>query len=84
MEKTQTFTYTSPLTGTEYLVVPKTHTRMTGDWYAGEPLRPVGVTTYEVVLNGNPVQFALDKDGVAKAVAHFEGVTDGWYCLPRD
>jgi hypothetical protein len=66
------FTYTSPRTGTEYLIVPKTSTRMRGDWYKNEPLRPVEETTYEVVLMGNPVQFALSVEGVPDAVAHFE------------
>ena len=66
------FTYTSPRTGTEYLIVPKTSTRMRGDWYKNEPLRPVEETTYEVVLMGNPVQFALTEDGIPAAVAHFE------------
>jgi hypothetical protein len=45
---------------------------MRGDWYAGEPLRPVEETTYEIVLNGNPVQFALSEDGIAASVEHFE------------
>jgi hypothetical protein len=84
MEKIQPYTYTSPLTGTEYLVVPKEETRMVGDWYKGEPLRPETVVRYDVVLQGNSVQFAYTKEGVDGAVAHFEGVSDGWYCLPRD
>ena len=45
---------------------------MMGDWYKNEPLRPVEVTTYEIVLNGNPVQFALSEDGIAASVEHFE------------
>ena len=65
-------TYVSPRTGTEYLIVPKTSTRMAGDWHKGEPLRPVETTTYEIVLNGNPVQFALSEDGIAASVEHFE------------
>jgi hypothetical protein len=65
-------TYVSPRTGTEYLIVPKTSTRMMGDWYKNEPLRPVETTTYEIVLNGNPVQFALSEDGIAASVEHFE------------
>ena len=65
-------TYVSPRTGTEYLIVPKTSTRMAGDWYKGEPLRPVETTTYEIVLNGNPVQFALSEAGVPASVEHFE------------
>lgn len=65
-------TYVSPRTGTEYLIVAKTSTRMAGDWYAGEPLRPVETTTYEIVLNGNPVQFALSEDRIPAVVEHFE------------
>jgi hypothetical protein len=85
MENLPTTTYTSPLTGTEYLIVPKTSTRMRGDWYKGEPLRPVEETTYEVVLNGNPVQFALSEAGVPDAVRHFEQPGwDGWTTSPRD
>jgi hypothetical protein len=66
------FNYVSPLTGTEYLIVPKTSTRMRGDWYKNEPLRPVEEVTYEVVLMGRMVQFALAEDGVPEAVKHFE------------
>jgi hypothetical protein len=66
------FTYVSSRTGTEYLIVPKTSTRMRGDWYKGEPLRPVEETTYEVVLMGNPVQFSLSIEGIPDAVSHFE------------
>ena len=78
------FTFTSPRTGTEYLVVPKEETRMVGDWYKGEPLRSETFVRYDIVLHGNLVQFALTEEEVAGSVAHFEGVTDGWYCLPRD
>jgi hypothetical protein len=81
MEKTQSFTYVSPLTGTQYLVVPKHSQR--AYYQDGQQLWRAEVT-YEVVLNGNPVQFALTKEGLEKAVAHFEGVDDGWYCLARD
>ncbi len=72
MENLTPFTYTSPLTGTEYLVVPCEETRMVGNWYKGEPLRPEIIHYYEIVLNGNPVQFTYVEDGVAAAVAHFE------------
>jgi hypothetical protein len=78
------FTYVSPLTGTEYQVVPTTETRMVGNWYKGEALRPETITYYEIVLNGRMVQFTYVEDGVAAAVAHYEGKDDGWYCLPRD
>jgi hypothetical protein len=78
------FAYVSPRTGTEYLVVPREETRMVGDWYKGETLRPEIIHYYEIVLNGNPVHFTYVEDGVAAAVAHYEGKDDGWYCLPRD
>ena len=78
------FTYVSPLTGTEYQVVPTTETRMVGNWYKGEPLRPETITYYEIVLNGRMVQFAFTEESVGDAVAHYEGKDDGWYCLPRD
>ena len=81
MENLTPFTYTSPRTGTEYLVVPKHSQR--AYYQDGQQLWRDEVT-YEVVLNGRMVQFALTEDGVDGAVAHFEGVTDGWYCLPRD
>lgn len=84
MEKITSYTYTSPLTGNEYLVVPETLTRMGGDWYKGEPLRPVEYTQYNVLFNGRKVQFAFSEEGVSDSVAHFEGVTDGWYSSPRD
>jgi hypothetical protein len=78
------FNYVSPLTGTEYQVVPTTETRMVGDWYKGEPLRPETIHYYEIVLNGRMVQFAFTEESVGDAVAHYEGKDDGWYCLPRD
>jgi len=65
-------TYQSPRTGTEYLIVAKTQTRMAGDWYKGEPLRPVEYTQYDIVLNGNPVQFCFDEADIAASVEHFE------------
>ena len=50
-------TYVSPKTGVEYLIVRKE----TGDY-----------TRYQIVLNGNLVQFALTEEGVPASVAHFE------------
>jgi len=41
-------------------------------------------TRYDITLNGKWVQFALTEESIADSVAHAEGVTDGWYCLPRD
>lgn len=65
-------TFVSPRTGTEYLVVAKTETRMAGDWYKNEPLRPVEYTKYEIVLNGNPVQFCFREEDIPSTVEHFE------------
>jgi len=74
-------TFVSPRTGVEYLVVPK-HGRR-AYFENGQQLWRDEVT-YQIVLNGNPVQFALSEDGVAGSVAHFEGVDDGWTSSPRD
>ena len=64
--------FVSPRTGFEYLIMPKTSTRMMGDWYSNEPLRPVEQTTYEIIFNGRLVQFALSEEGVAACVERFE------------
>ena len=74
-------TFVSPRTGVEYLIVPK-HGRR-AYYLDGKQLWRDEVT-YQVVLNGNPVQFALSEGGIASAVAHFEGVDDGWTSSPRD
>ncbi len=74
--------YVSPLTGTTYRVVTSTHQR--GAWDVDGNYAPVTVTEYEIFDGNRKVQFAFDEAGIAKAVAHYEGVTDGWYCLPRD
>ena len=62
-------THTSPRTGLTYETVP---TNRDG-WFR-----------YDILQDGRWVQFALDAEGVAGSVAHAEGVSDGWYCLPRD
>ena len=61
-------TYTSPRTGLVYQATLNTQL----------------YTRYEITLDGKWVQFALDADGIAGSVAHYEGVPDAWYCLPRD
>jgi len=76
-----TTTYTSPKTGTEYLIVPRHSQR--AYYQDGQQLWRDEVT-YQIVLGGNPVQFALSVEGIPASVAHFEGEDDGWYCLPRD
>jgi hypothetical protein len=74
-------TYLSPKTGTQYLIVPKHSQR--AYYEDGQQLWRDEVT-YQVVLDGNPVQFALTMEGVPGAVAHFEGEDDGWTTSPRD
>jgi hypothetical protein len=72
MENLPLTTYTSPLTGTEYLVVPKTLTRAVGGFLYGTPLRQEEYTQYDIVLNGNPVQFCFSEGDVPATVAHLE------------
>ena len=74
-------TYVSPLTGTEYLIVPK-HGRRA--YYENGQQLWRDEVTYHIVLNGNPIQFALSLDDIAGAVAHAEGVHDGWTSSARD
>ena len=76
--------YTSPLTNVQYDIVTREETRMAGDWYAGEALRPVTYTRYDIYLNGKKVQFALTEDRIPASVANYEGVNDGIYSSPRD
>jgi hypothetical protein len=61
-------TYTSPRSGLTYEA----------------KLNTKGYTRYDITLDGRWVQFSLSEEGIAKSVAHAEGVHDGWYCLPRD
>ncbi len=61
-------TYTSPRSGLTYEA----------------KLNTQGYTRYDITLDGRWVQFSLSEEGIAKSVAHAEGVHDGWYCLPRD
>lgn len=74
-------TFVSPRTGVEYLIVPKCGRRA---YYVDGKQLWRDEVTYEILLNGNRVQFALSEDGVASSVAHFEGVSDGWTSSPRD
>ena len=60
-------TFTSPQTGTEYLVVERVDRRM-----VGSPLRWVEGTEYTVVLNGNPVQFCFREEDIPEAVSRYE------------
>ncbi len=82
MDNLTTSLYVSPTTGFTYTVVKSYSER--GNWDADGNYAPVTVATYDIYKDGNKVQFALEEAGIAKSVAHYEGVTDGWYCLPRD
>jgi hypothetical protein len=75
-------TYTSPLTGTVYTVVKSYSER--GAWDSNGGYAPITVKQYSIYDGDRMVQFAFDEGGIADAVAHFEGVSDGWVCLPRD
>ena len=79
--ETITSTYLSPKTGTQYLIVPKNDRRA---YYEDGQQLWRDDTIFQVVLDGNPVQFSLTVEGIPGAVAHFEGEDDGWYCLGRD
>ncbi len=72
MEKTTTTTYTSPKTGTEYLVVAKPVWRMAGGVLEGCPMYRVDYTQYDIVLNGNLVQFCFAEKDIPDAVSTFE------------
>jgi hypothetical protein len=66
-------TYTSPRTGTEYLIRPKAESRP--DYYEmGNPATRYirEYTVYEIVLNGNPVEYAFREEDIPEAVEWFE------------
>lgn len=65
-------TFVSPQTGTEYLVVAKPQRRMAGGILEGCPMYWADYTQYEIVLNGNPVQFCFTEQDVPDAVQRFE------------
>jgi hypothetical protein len=75
-------TYVSPLTGATYTIVKSQHQR--GAWDAEGQYAPVTVTQYDIYDGDRKVQFALSPEGVAAAVAHYEGVSDGWTSSARD
>jgi len=64
-----TTTFVSPQTGVEYLIVPETDRRA---YFENGQRFWSDSTVYRIVLNGNPVQFALSEAGVADSVEHFE------------
>ena len=80
--KNEMTTYTSPSTGTVYTVAAIPQSRAA--WDENGVKYDLQYTEYRIFHGGVKVQFAFDEAGVASAVAHYEGVNDGWYCLARD
>lgn len=73
------FTYVSPQTGTEYIIAPKAQSRMTKDSILS-PLYRKDYIQYDVVLNGNMVQFCFEETDIAETVRHFENpLTEAQY-----
>jgi hypothetical protein len=73
MEKTTMTTYTSPLTGTEYLIVAKPQSRVDYREFMNPATKYMReYTQYDVVLNGNLVQFCFREEDIPATVAHFE------------
>lgn len=66
------FTYVSPQTGTEYIIAPKAQWRMAGGIMENCPMYRKDYIQYDVVLNGNMVQFCFDEKDIPAAVHHFE------------
>ena len=72
MENLPTTTYFSPRTGTEYLVVAKPQWRMAGGILENCPMYRKEYTQYDIVLDGNPVQFCFREEDIAETVEWFE------------
>jgi hypothetical protein len=73
-------TYVSPQTGTEYLVVAKPSWRMAGGFLEGCEMYRQDYTEYQIVLNGNLVQFCFREEDVPETVRTFENpLTDAEY-----
>jgi hypothetical protein len=74
--------FTSALTGKIYTVVKSYSER--GAWDTDGNYAPITVKQYSIYDGDRMVQFAFDEAGIARAVAHAEGVSDGWVTSPRD
>jgi hypothetical protein len=72
METLPLTVYTSPRTGTEYLVVPQTLSRAVGGCLYGTPLRQEEYTQYDILLNGNLVQFCFSEGDVVDTIEYLE------------
>jgi hypothetical protein len=66
------FAYISPETNVEYLVVVNLQRRMRGGVLEGCPMYWQTEKQYDIVLNGNPVQFCFREEDIPDAVNRFE------------
>jgi hypothetical protein len=66
-------TFVSPRTGVEYLVIAKPQTRADYHEMGNPATRYIReYTQYDIVLNGNPVQFCFREEDIAETVEWFE------------
>ena len=72
MDNLTPFTFTSPDTGTEYLVQPISQWRMAGGYLEHCPLYRVDYTEYQILRDGKVVQFCFSEDQIASTVRHLE------------
>jgi hypothetical protein len=76
------FTFVSPQTGTEYLVVPKAQWRMAGGIMENCPMYRKDYVQYDIVLNGNLVQFCFNAEDVPSKVHDYENpLTEAQYAV---
>jgi len=66
------FAYISPETNVEYLVVVNLQRRMRGGVLEGCPMYWQTEKQYDIVLQGNPVQFCFREEDIPDAVNRFE------------
>ena len=64
-------TYTSP-SGNRYEIFPQTYTRMAGGVLEDCDMYEIEYVEYEIYLDDRKVQFAFDKEGIARSVRHYE------------
>jgi hypothetical protein len=73
MKDLPTTTYVSPQTGTEYLVVAKPQSRVDYREFMNPETRYIReYTQYDIVLDGNPVQFCFREEDIAETVRCYE------------
>ena len=75
-------TFTSPKTGNTYEVVAKQNHRVVA-FVDGQPVW-ADEPTWDIFLNGKPIQFALSEEAISRQVLHYEGFGDGVWSSARD